>query len=92
MSKKNVCGVAHVVLAPDDIQGGARVTKWGAREITSFISRSAKGDFWYFGKPTAYAGRRMGLVVAFHENIERARKDAETIAHFAEKQVFYGES
>lgn len=92
LSRKNIYGVAHVVLAPDNIQGEAKVIKWNTHEITSFISKNVKGDFWYFGKPTAYAGRRMGLAVAFHENIERARKDAEMIAHFAEKQMFYGES
>jgi len=92
LSRKNVYGVAHVVLAPDHIKGEVKVARWNTCEITSFISKNVKGDFWYFGKPTAYAGRRMGLAVAFHEDIAQARKNAEMIAHFAEKQVFYGES
>ncbi len=92
LSRKNAYGVAHVVLAPKHIKGEIKVIRWNTREITSFISKSVKGDFWYFGKPTAYADRRMGLAAAFHEDIERARKDAEMIAHFAEKQICYGES
>jgi len=92
LCRKDVYGVAHVVLAPENIKGEVKVKGWNAREINSFISRNAKGDFWYFGKPTAYAGRRMGLAVAFHKEIEEARRKAEMIAHFAEKQIFYEES
>lgn len=91
LSKKDIYGVAHVVLAPENIEGEVKVEGWNVNEVMTFISRNARGDFWYFGKPTAYAHRRMGLAVAFHEDLERARKDAEMIAHHAEKQIFYGE-
>jgi phosphoribosylglycinamide formyltransferase 2 len=89
-SRKNVFGVAHVVLAPENIEGEVEVLSWEPRKINSFqISKNIIGDFWYFGKPKAYPGRRMGLAVAFDEDLERARKNAELLAHFAEKCIVY---
>ncbi|MGC8578263.1 MAG: ATP-grasp domain-containing protein [Thermoproteota archaeon] len=90
-SRKNVFGVAHVVLAPENIEGEVEVLSWEPRKINSFqISNGIAGDFWYFGKPKAYAGRRMGLAVAFDESLENARRNAELLAHFAEKCIVYG--
>lgn len=83
--------VAHVILAPEDISGSTPVCKWKAGTIRSYIERKRyKGDIWYFGKPSAYPGRRMGLAVAFHEDLSKARHMAEDIAHYAEKCVVYG--
>ncbi|MGQ9478948.1 MAG: ATP-grasp domain-containing protein [Thermoproteota archaeon] len=89
VSRKGVYGVAHVILAPDNIKGEVKVAYWDPSRIANFISKIAVGDVWYFGKPTAYAGRRMGLAVAFHENLKDARRMAEAVAHFAEKCITY---
>jgi hypothetical protein len=32
----------------------------------------------------------MGLAVAFHENLEEARRRAEEIAHYTETRIVYG--
>jgi len=92
LSRRGVYGVAHVVLAPwRNSHLEVPVKGWAAFKVKSFMaSRGYQGDFWYFGKPSAYPGRRMGLAVAFHESLEEARRIAEEIAHYAETQIFYG--
>ncbi|RLG90441.1 MAG: hypothetical protein DRO36_06090, partial [Candidatus Hecatellales archaeon] len=83
--------VAHVILAPEDVSESAPVLRWKAGAIRSYIKKKGyRGDIWYFGKPTAYPGRRMGLAVAFHEELDKARRIAEDIAHYAEKCIVYG--
>jgi len=82
--------VAHVILAPERDFKSAAVVKWDAFSIYSYIRRRGlPGDVWYFGKPTAYPARRMGLAMACHEDLATARKIAEQIAHFAEKCIAY---
>jgi len=83
--------VAHVILAPEDsIREDTPVINWNPVKIYSYIrKRGYKGDVWYFGKPIAYPSRRMGLAVAFHEDLSEARRIAEDIAHFAEKCIVY---
>jgi len=83
--------VAHVILAPERLpEKEVRVKAWKASEINAYIRRKKyKGMVWYFGKPAAYPGRRMGLAVAYHEDLENARRTAEDIAHFAEKSIVY---
>ncbi len=87
-------GVAHVVLAPDfryDRELSVAAVNTGA--IKNYISKvGCRGDIWYFGKPSAYADRRMALAVGFAEEIDEARKTSEKIAHFSEKCVTYHES
>lgn len=90
ISRQEVYGVAHVVLAPLEIKKEVKVLGWNANKLSAFQTRGVRGDFWYFGKPTAYAGRRMGLAVAFQWELERARRNAEIIAHFAEGCIEYG--
>jgi len=83
--------VAHVVLAPEELPEEVHVKGWKASEVNAYIRRRKyRGMVWYFGKPTAYPGRRMGLAVAYHEDLESARRIAEDIAHFAEKNIIYG--
>jgi len=87
--KNNYC-VAHVILAPENIDDSTPVLKWDAGKVFSYIrSRKYKGDVWYFGKPSAYPGRRMGLAIAFHEDLKEARFIAEDIAHYAERCIIY---
>ena len=63
---------------------------WKASEVNAYIRRKKyRGMVWYFGKPTAYPERRMGLAVAYHEDLESARRIAGDIAHFAEKSIIY---
>jgi len=90
IARQEVYGVAHVVLAPPEIKKEVRVLGWNANKLNAFQTRGVRGDFWYFGKPTAYAGRRMGLAVAFQAELELARRNAEIIAHFAEGCIEYG--
>jgi len=91
-SRRGVYGVAHVVLAPEsESHAEAPVRGWRAWEVKRFIeARGYRGDLWYFGKPAAYPGRRMGLAIGFHEDLAEARKIAEEIAHYAERQIVYG--
>ncbi len=82
--------VAHVILAPKNIQEGSRAFSWNPTAVYNFMRKKGyKGDIWYFGKPFAYPERRMGLAVAYHKNLIEARKIAEEIAHLAEKTVVY---
>jgi len=82
--------VAHVVLAPEDLSEEVPVKGWKASEVNAYIRcKKYRGMVWYFGKPTAYPERRMGLAVAYHEDLENARRIAEDIAHFAEKSIVY---
>ena len=91
IAKKGINGVAHVILAPESIKAEAAVTGWNPNRINAYISeKKAKADVWYFGKPTAYAGRRMGLAVAFNEDLAKAREDAGLVAHLAEMCINYG--
>jgi len=92
LTQKNVYGVAHVILAPEfGFDEEIPVKKWCLNKVKQYIGlKGFKGDVWYFGKPTAYSHRRMGLAVGFHENLDDARKIAEEIAHYAEKNIFYG--
>lgn len=83
--------VAHVILAPEGIGEPTPVLGWRAGMARSYIRKKGyRGDVWYFGKPTAYPGRRMGLAVAFHEDLGEARHIAEDIAHYVEKCIVYG--
>ena len=90
--RKDVYGVAHVILAPDfNGKDEVEVKGWSLNNVKDFIKRKGyHGDIWYFGKPKAYPHRRMGLAVGFHQNVEKARIIAEDIAHYAEKNIFYG--
>jgi len=90
--RKDVYGVAHVILAPDfSGKDEVEVKGWSLNNVKDFIKRKGyHGDIWYFGKPKAYPHRRMGLAVGFHQNVEKARIIAEDIAHYAEKNIFYG--
>lgn len=89
ISKRGVYGVAHVVLAPDSINGEAKVEGWDASRYNRSVSSKVESDLWYFGKPAAYAGRRMGLAIAFSSDLEAARRDAEMAAHTAEACIIY---
>jgi phosphoribosylglycinamide formyltransferase 2 len=91
LSKPNVYGVAHVVLAPDwKVEREVPVLRWEAGKVTEYVAKMGyDGEVWYFGKPAAYPHRRMGLAVAFHEELGKARKIAADIAHFAERNVVY---
>jgi len=82
-------GVAHVVLAPNLAdEGRYRVKRFDANRIRTYITKKGyDGDVWYFGKPDAYSGRRMGLAVGFDSNVGAARKIAEDIAHLAEESI-----
>ncbi|MEM3366202.1 MAG: ATP-grasp domain-containing protein [Candidatus Methanomethyliaceae archaeon] len=87
-ARQGIYGVAHVVLAPDSIEGEKKVLGIDLRRLHTFMT--SRTDFWYFGKPSAYAGRRMGLAVAFAEDLNSARKTAQDLAHFAEGCIQYG--
>ncbi len=89
IARDAVFGVAHVVLAPDSVVDEVEVSGWGAGKLNSMMPKDASGDVWYFGKPTAYAGRRMGLAVAFEKELVAARRQAESIAHIAEGCISY---
>lgn len=100
LTRQDVYGVAHVVLAPANITDDAKVKGFDAGRLNIFQSKLNEnnvedtgdpraGDFWYFGKPTAYGGRRMGLAVAFQSTLKFARQNAETIAHYAEGCISY---
>jgi len=93
LSRKNVYGVAHVVLAPEfGHNEEVEVRNWSLYGIKKFIrEKNYRGDVWYFGKPSAYSERRMGLAVGFHKNIGEARKIAEDIAHFSQNRIIYEE-
>ncbi|MGQ9781371.1 MAG: ATP-grasp domain-containing protein [Nitrososphaeria archaeon] len=82
-------GVAHVVLAPELIgESRCSVKGFDVNGIRRYITaREYDGDIWYFGKPDAYSGRRMGLAIGFDMNSEKARRIAEDIAHQAEKLI-----
>lgn len=98
-SRPGFFGVAHVILAPDfegegEGEGGGNAERavlgWKAKDVKDFMARRGySGDVWYFGKPTAYPHRRMGLAVAFHEKLEEARREAEEIAHYVEGKIIY---
>lgn len=91
LSVRGLYCAAHVILAPEGVRPGAPVTSWSPSSVRSFMARRGiRGDVWYFGKPTAYPGRRMGLAVAFHEDLAEARRAAEELAHFAERCISYG--
>ncbi|MEM3046280.1 MAG: ATP-grasp domain-containing protein [Candidatus Bathyarchaeia archaeon] len=92
LSRTGIYGVAHVILAPDfPGEEEIPVQAWRANEARAFIRRRGySGDIWYFGKPAAYAYRRMGLAVGFHEDLLKARQVAEDIAHYAERCITYG--
>ncbi len=83
--------VAHVVLAPENLpREEVKVRGWKASEVNAYIRRkNYRGMIWYFGKPTAYPERRMGLAAAYHESLEEARRIAEEIAHLAERSILY---
>lgn len=87
ISRRGVYGVAHVVLAPDGFEREKNVVGIDLSRLNRFMGPGE--DFWYFGKPSAYAGRRMGLAVAFSEDLDSARKFAERLAHFAESCIRY---
>ncbi|MDD1776236.1 MAG: ATP-grasp domain-containing protein, partial [Candidatus Methanomethylicus sp.] len=92
ISRERTFGVAHVVLAPESIQTENRAAGWNCNRINSYISdKGFVADYWHFGKPNAYGGRRMGLAVAFNENLDKARQNAEAVAHIAEQNIIYGE-
>lgn len=91
--RNDVFGAAHVILAPKLRGKSVRVKRWSAKEVISYgCSKGYSFDLWYFGKPVAYPGRRMGLAVAFHEELSEARRIAEEVAHLAEKSIEYEES
>lgn len=90
LTARGLYAAAHVILAPEGVRPGARVAGWDLFSIRGFLrARGYVGDVWFFGKPAAYPGRRMGLAAAFHESLSAARRAAEEIAHFAEKMIFY---
>lgn len=90
-SRTGVYGVAHVVLAPEGVYEDAPVKAWRFGKVKRLIhEKGYRADLWYFGKPYAYPSRRMGLAVAFHEDLKEARRIAEEVAHRAEAEVVYG--
>lgn len=90
IARGGVFGVAHVVLAPDSITDEVEVAGWNASRLNAMMPEGATGDAWYFGKPTAYAGRRMGMAIAFDKDLAEARTQAGAIAHLAEGCISYG--
>ncbi len=91
LSRHGVFGVAHVVLAPEGVKEGATVQEFNLKGLHAGLGEDLKGDLWIFGKPTAYPGRRMGLAFAYAIELDRARVDAERMAHLAEAQFAYKE-
>ncbi|MGC8970117.1 MAG: ATP-grasp domain-containing protein [Conexivisphaera sp.] len=82
---------ARVVLAPNDVPPGSPVESWDPSAAHAVISSMRiRGDLWYFGKPTAYPGRRMGLAAACSPSLEAAREAAAAIARAAEGAISYG--
>jgi phosphoribosylglycinamide formyltransferase 2 len=82
---------ARVILAPNDVAPGSPVTSWSPNAAYSAIKRSRiRGDLWFFGKPTAYPGRRMGLAVACSPSLRAARDQADAVASAAEGGISYG--
>lgn len=84
--------VSHVILAPKWGDERLRpVISWDVGRLKSYIMRrKLRGDVWYFGKPSAYPTRRMGVAIGLAEELEEARRVAEEIAHYAEKCIYYG--
>ncbi len=83
--------VAKVALAPSGLGGMKPVLGWSPSDVLSFIrSRCYRGDFWFFGKPSAYPGRRMGIAVGCHEELDEARRIAGEIASVMEASMSYG--
>jgi len=84
-------GVAHVILAeniPED--KNYYVKGLNLNRVRTYIKNNGyDGDLWYFGKPMAYPHRRMGLAVGFHNDILKARRIAEDIAHQTEKLITF---
>lgn len=91
LSRYGVFGVAHVVLAPIEVKEGATVLEFNLKGMEKGLPDGVKGDLWLFGKPSTYPGRRMGLAFAYSIELDKARRDAEQIAHLAEKQLAYKE-
>ncbi len=91
LAKKDVHGVAHVVLAPDNVdEDEVPVQSFKLNDVRQFIKRrGCEGDIWYFGKLKAYPHRRMGLAIGFDQDIREARRVAQDIAHHAESCINY---
>ncbi|MGQ9759935.1 MAG: ATP-grasp domain-containing protein [Candidatus Methanomethylicaceae archaeon] len=87
ISREGIYGVAHVVLAPETLKGEKKVLGLDLNRINRF--QGSLSDFWYFGKPSAYAGRRMGLAIGFGKELAITRAEAERFAHFAEGCIEY---
>lgn len=87
ISREGVYGVAHVVLAPEGLRGERKVIGIDLNRVNRLQGPSS--DFWYFGKPSAYPGRRMGIAVGFGKDLAAARAEAERVAHLAEGCILY---
>jgi phosphoribosylglycinamide formyltransferase 2 len=66
-------GASHAIVADEPIDQPAYA---GVEDALSVSDTRVR----LFGKPTAYAGRRMGVAVATGESVEQARDRAETAA------------
>ncbi len=88
---RDLYGVAHVIVAPEfGTDDEIKVVKWNAGTVKNYIRKNnLRADIWYFGKPVAYSDRRMGLAIVFDEDVTKARKLAEQLAHAAEKEIVY---
>ncbi len=82
---------ARVVLAPEDVVPGSPVLSWNPSAARASLARDGvRGDAWFFGKPAAYPGRRMGLVAACSGSLEVARSAAARAAGAFEEGIAYG--
>ncbi|MGB9733779.1 MAG: ATP-grasp domain-containing protein [Conexivisphaera sp.] len=83
--------VARVVLAPEDVAPGSPVISWDPSAAYSILAgMGVRGDVWFFGKPTAYPGRRMGLAAACSPSLRTARDAAARAAAAVEEGIRYG--
>lgn len=75
-----VPAAAHVILAPGEGRAarfGNLDGAWSAPDVRLF----------FFGKPAAYVGRRMGVAVARAATVTDARSKAESAAHTVERAL-----
>ncbi len=90
LDEGSVCA-ARVVLAPEDVAPGSPVVSWDPSAAQRVLAAmGVRGDVWFFGKPTAYPGRRMGLAAACAPRLDAARAAAAAAAAAAEGGIRYG--
>ncbi len=70
-------GASHVIISPSE--------GFDPRIRNIWPALNEKGvSLFFFGKPEAHAGRRMGLVLATADSVENAKEKAEKAAHLIE--------